>query len=247
MSLNRRQWLRGAGLLLSGGALASLPLPGRAAPLEDPSLQEALEVCTPPGDPLAAALERNRRFAEAWQASAGLADPQQRSARLARIWKRSCQVDPVALARGQKPWMAMVSCADSRVAADAIFTCGSGEIFEVACAGNTAFDEGIASLEYAVSVLGVTLILVMGHSGCGAVKAAMASKPLTPLLEKLVTPIRASLVSGDDLTQAIQGNARYAAAQLTPRSPVLRAAAEAGSLQIRSAFFDVATGLVTLL
>ena len=74
----------------------------------------------------------------------------------------------------------------------------------------------------------------------------MGSDPLTPLLEGLVKPIRASLVSGDSLTKAIQGNARYGAAQLTARSAVLKEAHSSGKLTIRSAFFDIATGLVTL-
>jgi len=88
---------------------------------------------------------------------------------------------------------------------------------------------------------------VMGHSGCGAVKAAMANDPLTPMLEGLVTPIRASLRSGDDLTQAVQGNVRYASQQLTSRSQVLKDAAAGGKLSIRSAYFDIASGRVTLL
>ena len=128
-----------------------------------------------------------------------------------------------------------------------MFACGSGELFQVRSAGNTAFDDGIASLEYAVAVLGVPLIVVMGHSGCGAVKAAIASDPLTPLLEKLVTPIRASLQSRDDLNQAIQENCRYATGQLTARSTVIKDAAASGTLKIRSAYFDIGSGVVSLI
>ena len=166
---------------------------------------------------------------------------------LNRIWDNECQIDPVALTQGQKPFAATLSCADSRVDPSWLFACGSGELFEVRCAGNTAFDDAIASLEYAVSALDTSLILVMGHSGCGAVQAAMADAPLTPLLEKLVTPIRASLKSGDTLSQAVQGNARYAAGQLTLRSQVLNDASAQGQLTIRSAFVDIGTGVVTLL
>jgi carbonic anhydrase len=75
----------------------------------------------------------------------------------------------------------------------------------------------------------------------------MAHEPLTPLLEKLVTPIRESLESGDDLSQAVKGNARYAAAQLTARSAVLKDAVAAGKLTIRTAYFDIGSGKVTLL
>jgi len=128
-----------------------------------------------------------------------------------------------------------------------LFACGSGELFQVRSAGNTAFNDGVASLEYAVAVLGVPLVIVMGHSGCGAVKAAIASEPLTPLLEGLVKPIQVSLRSGDALTAAIQGNVRYAAGELTSRSTVLKEAVTAGKLSIRSAYFDIGSGKVSLL
>ena len=109
-----------------------------------------------------------------------------------------------------------------------MFGAGSGELFQVRVAGNSAFNDGIASLEFAVAALEVPLIVVMGHSRCGAVAAAMGTDPLTPLLEDLVQPIRASLQPNDDLTQAIQGNARYAAAQLAKRSPSLAEAQASG-------------------
>lgn len=107
---------------------------------------------------------------------------------------------------------ALLCCADSRVAPEWIFASGSGELFEERAAGNTAFNEGIASLEYAVAELAVPLILVMGHSGCGAVGAALANQPLTPLLEELVTLIRAVLKPGDDLSRAIRAIRANAAA-----------------------------------
>ena len=192
-------------------------------------------------------MDGNGRFAKAWTAASGKATPEQRMGILRTIWENNCQIDPVALAQGQKPFAAVLSCADSRVDPGWLFACGSGELFQVRSAGNTAFDDGIASLEYAVSVLGTPLVVVMGHSGCGAVKAAMGADPLTPLLEGLVKPIRASLHSGDELTQAIQGNVRYAADQLTSRSAVLSDAVAARTLAIRSAYFDIGSGRVTLL
>jgi carbonic anhydrase len=74
----------------------------------------------------------------------------------------------------------VLCCADSRVSPEWVFASGSGELFEVRSAGNTAFNDGIASLEYAVAELAVPLILVMGHSGCGAVTAAMARRSPHP-------------------------------------------------------------------
>lgn len=218
----------------------------QASGVLDHHLLESLQVCTP-RDALTRLREGNARFAAAWVKASGKGTPQQRMQQLMAIWQNDCQIDPLALAQGQKPFAATLSCADSRVDPAWLFTCGSGELFQVRSAGNTAFDQAIASMEYAVSVLEVPLVVVMGHSGCGALKAAIASAPLTPMLEELVAPIRASLVSGDDLTRSIQGNARYAAGQLTARSAVLKDAVAAGKLSIRSAYFDIGTGLVTLL
>ena len=212
----------------------------------DHQLLESLQVCTPK-DALTRLKEGTARFAKAWTAASAAGTPEQRMHQLNPIWEQNCQIDPIALAKGQKPFAAILSCADSRVDPGWLFACGSGELFQVRSAGNTAFDEAIASLEYAVAVLGTPLVVTMGHSGCGAVKAAMASEPLTPLLEGLVKPIRASLRSGDNLTQVIEGNARYAATQLTARSAVLKDAVATGKLTIRSAYFDIGSGVVTLL
>lgn len=246
-SMHRRQILIGSTI---GAASAALPLiappKARASGPMSHELLESLQVCTPK-DALTRLQEGNARFAKAWATASGAGTPRQRMQKLNAIWDNNCQIDPHALAQGQKPFAALLSCADSRVDPSWMFACGSGELFQVRSAGNTAFDDAVASLEYAVSVLGVPLVLVMGHSGCGAVKAAMASAPLTPLLEKLVTPIRASLQSRDDLSQAVKGNARYAEGQLTTRSEVLKDAVDSGKLKIRSAYFDIGSGVVTLL
>jgi len=245
--LPRRQVLVGSALGIAGAALPMLrPKGSKASGVMDHQLLESLQVCTPK-DALTRLKEGNARFAKAWTSASAAGTPEQRMHQLNTIWEQNCQIDPIALAKGQKPFAAILSCADSRVDPGWLFACGSGELFQVRSAGNTAFDEAIASLEYAVSVLGTSLVVVMGHSACGAVKAALASEPLTPLLEGLVKPIRANLRSGDNLTQAIEGNARYAAAQLTARSAVLKDTVAAGKLTIRSASFDIGSGVVTLL
>ena len=245
--MNRRHLLIGSALGVAGAALpAVVGRRARAAGGLDHDLKKSLQACTPK-DVLIRLMEGNARFAQAWTSARGRVVNAERMAILNDIWERDCHLDPVALAQGQKPYAAILSCADSRVDPGWIFACGSGELFQVRNAGNTAFDDGIASLEYAVAVLGTPLVLVMGHSGCGAVKAAMGSEPLTPMLEGLVKPIRASLRSGDALTQAIQGNVGYAAGQLTSRSNVLKDAVAAGQLTIRSAYFDIGSGKVSLL
>ena len=206
----------------------------------------ALQVCTP-SDALERLQEGNARFAAAWQQASGLASPQERMRQMQTVWQQGCQIDPLALAEGQRPFAALLSCADSRVDPAWLFACGAGELYEVRSAGNTAFREAIGSLEFAVGVLGVPLLLVLGHSGCGAVKAARGTAALSPLLEELVVPIRAHLVSGDDLTRAVQRNIGAAAEGLRAGSALIREAVAAGQLSIRSAFFEIGSGVVTLL
>jgi carbonic anhydrase len=245
--LPRRQILVGAALGIAGAVLPMVrPKGAKASGAMDHQLLESLQACTPK-DALTRLQEGNARFAKAWTAASATGTPEQRMNQLNTIWDQNCQIDPIALAKGQKPFAAILSCADARVDPGWLFACGSGELFQVRSAGNTAFDEAIASLEYAVAVLGTPLVISLGHSACGAVKAAIATAPLTPLLEVLVKPIRANLRSGDDLTQAIEGNARYSAAQLTARSAVLKDAVAAGKLTIRSAYFDIGSGKVTML
>ncbi|MBM5822104.1 MAG: carbonic anhydrase [Cyanobacteria bacterium K_Offshore_surface_m2_011] len=249
MAHSRRHLLRLLALAGAGVALDTLgprPAAAETAAKTDGTLVERLSVCHPGGDPLQELLRRNRDFCKAWQGAERSADPLSRATLLLETWPMHCQVRPDALAAGQRPWASVLCCADSRVAPEWIFACGAGELFEVRSAGNTAFDAGVASLEYAVGELAVPLILVMGHSGCGAVTAAMASNPLTPLLEELVAPIRASLEPGADLAQAVRRNARAAAAALPQRSALLRQAVAEGRLTIQAAYFDIGSGEVSL-
>ena len=242
MAVARRELLRAA-LGVGAGLTAWGALPSVAR--TDPAA-ESLRACQPGGDPLEHLLDGNRRFARTWQAAARTADQATRRRLYAELIQNDCFLDPKAMAVGQKPWSALLTCADSRVTPELVFGVTPGEMFEVRSAGNTAFNAGIASLEYAVAELQVPLIVVMGHSGCGAVKAAQSSEPLTPLLEELVQPIRAVLQPGDSLSQAIRANAVAAARALPQRSAVIRDAQAAGSLQIKPLYFDLATGLVSV-
>lgn len=246
MAHSRRHLLRILALAGASVALETLAPRPAAAATADGTLTERLSVCRPGGDPLQELLRRNRDFCKAWQGAERSADPLSRATLLHETWPMHCQVRPDALAAGQRPWASVLCCADSRVAPEWIFACGAGELFEVRSAGNTAFDAGVASLEYAVAELAVPLILVMGHSGCGAVTAAMASNPLTPLLEELVAPIRASLEPGADLAQAVRHNAAAAAAALPRRSALLCQAVTEGRLTIQAAYFDIGSGEVSL-
>ena len=250
VTLSRRSLLQASSLVWGVGGMLGEPWPAQAAarldaPVQDPQLLERLQACSPQ-DPLRRLQEGNVRFAAAWRAAAA-APHEQRMEPLSNLWRHTCQIAPQALAQGQSPFAAVLSCADSRVDPGWLFDCAAGELYQVRSAGNTAFDQAIASLDYAVGVLGVSLVLVLGHSRCGAVQAAISDAPLTPLLEDLVQPIRDQLRSGDDLTRAIERNARHAAAQLTARSALLQDAVAAGRLTIRSAYCDIGSGVVTLL
>lgn len=215
-----------------------------AAGAEDPS--DALAICRP-ADPLQALINGNARFAAAWSQADRATTPLARSRALNHLWRHNCITPASTLVGGQAPWAVVLACADSRVAPEWIFDAAPSDLFVIRSAGNTAFDDAIASLEYAIDHLAVPLALVVGHSGCGAVTAALASDPLTPLLSELVAPIRASLQPGDDLQQAITRNARRSAEQLSAKSDLVRQAVSEGRLTIRSSVYDIATGRVTLL
>jgi len=248
-AMNRRPLLLGAAFACMGGA-ATLTAPAAAQAEEGgpqlPDLQVRLQACTP-GDALSRLQQGNDRFVQAWAAARTAVDPGQRMQRLARLWQDNCQIDPLALAEGQRPFAAVLACADSRVDPGWLFACGSGELFQVRSAGNTAFAEAVASLEYAVGLLAIPLVVVLGHSDCGAVRAALGRQPLTPLLEELLAPIRAGLPAGDDLSLAVQANVRRVTADLGRRSGLLGAAEAGGRLQIVGAYADIASGRVTLL
>jgi carbonic anhydrase len=240
--LGRRRFLRG--LTLISAVLALPPQRLEAATL---SLEQRLQLCQPPGDPLQELLRRNREVAAVWAEADRSGDPLQRARLLQERWPLHCALRPRTLAQGQRPWAAVLACADSRVAPEWIFATSAGELFEVRTAGNTASDAGVASLDYAVAELAVPLILVLGHSGCGAVAAALDRKPLTPLLEELVLPIRAALPPGASLAEAVAAHTRAAAEALPRRSALLADAQAAGRLAIQPACLDIGSGQVSLL
>jgi carbonic anhydrase len=100
-----------------------------------------------------------------------------------------------AVAEAQAPRVAVLACADSRTAPEVLFDQGLGDLFVVRIAGNVASDEAVASLEYAVEHLGVTLIVVLGHERCGAVKAALAGGDLPGHLPGLIAQIRPAVAA----------------------------------------------------
>ena len=113
----------------------------------------------------------------AWQNQNRAETRAERAATMANLWRENCFLSAEVISRGQAPWATILTCADSRVAPEWIFDAAPNNLFVIRSAGNTAFDEAIASMEYSVSILGCPLIMVMGHSSCGAIQAARRHAP----------------------------------------------------------------------
>lgn len=162
------------------------------------------------------------------------------------------------LAEAQYPQAAIVSCADSRVAPEILFDVGVGDIFVVRVAGNVVSGAGVTvkgSIEYAVAELNVPLIIVLGHSGCGAVKAAMkhidAKDSLPGAINGLVELIKPAVTQskgapGDALENAIRKNVELGVERLKELQPILSPRAKDGKLKVAGAVYDLRTGRVVV-
>ena len=147
----------------------------------------------------------------------------------------------------QEPFAAVLSCADSRVPVEMIFDQTIGDIFVTRVAGNIVTPEIIASLEYGVAVLGVETLLVLGHSNCGAVKAAMKAEEVPGQISTLYPHLRHAVQqAGGSLEKAIETNAKIQAELLRTSSTVIRAAVETRKLKVESGVYDLASGKVTI-
>jgi carbonic anhydrase len=148
----------------------------------------------------------------------------------------------------QRPFAAVLSCADSRVPVELVFDQTIGQVFVTRVAGNIASAPMIASLEYAVAVLGTTAIMVLGHANCGAVKATIEGKDVPGQISTLFPYIRPAVdQAGADLEAAIKANATFQARLLRQSSPVLAERIKQSRLKIAAAYYDLATGKVTML
>ena len=148
----------------------------------------------------------------------------------------------------QQPFAAVLSCADSRVPVELVFDQSIGQLFVTRVAGNVASPDIIASLEYGAAVLGTRAIMVLGHSACGAVKATMDGKAVPGQISALFAAIRPAVeAGGGDLAAAIKANAKIQANLLATASPVLAGAIKDGKLQIVAGYYDLDSGVVSVL
>jgi carbonic anhydrase len=147
----------------------------------------------------------------------------------------------------QEPFAAVLSCADSRVPVEIIFDQSIGHVFVTRVAGNMVTPEIIASLEYGVLVLGVKAILVMGHSNCGAISAAIAAKEVPGQISVLYKHLIPGIAGAKgDMPLAVKSNAAYQAKLLRESSTVIAKAIKDNGVKVASGVYDLGNGKVTL-
>ena len=162
------------------------------------------------------------------------------------------------LARGQQPYATVLGCSDSRVPPELIFDAGFGELFIVRVAGNVLSQEIAGSLQYAGSYLDTRLFLVLGHEGCGAVDAALASKfhgaEQKSRIEVLLDNILPALEGVDPaqphealLHAAVEANVRWTLQQLRETPEVKAAVAGGTRMKLVGAIYELETGRVRFL
>ncbi|WP_375465284.1 carbonic anhydrase [uncultured Methylobacterium sp.] len=160
----------------------------------------------------------------------------------------------IEIALGQTPFCVLVSCSDSRVSPEILFGRGLGELFIVRNAGNTVDTAALGSIEYAVSQLGVPLVLVMGHSRCGAVEAAVSvvrdNTQFPGSIGRMVEPIVPAVLSvrdkpGDLVENSVRANVDRVVNRLRSASePALLDPLRVGKLRVVGAAYSLDTGNV---
>lgn len=156
------------------------------------------------------------------------------------------------LTQGQHPFAVVLTCADSRVVPEILFDQGLGDIFVIRNAGNLLDDHVIASIEYAVEHLHAPLVIVLGHSKCGAVSAAVAGGELPGHLPSIAASLEAAVAAGrrqggDVVDNAVRINATEEAKVLANTVEIVSAAVKSGKVKVVAARYDIADGRVEIL
>lgn len=172
-------------------------------------------------------------------------------------FNRDYESDVKETAHGQYPWAVIHRCMDSRVAPELVFDLGIGDIFSTGIAGNVINDDILGSMEYGCQVIGSKLILVLGHTECGAIKGAIDHVEmgnLTGLLAKIdpaVDKVK-TLIKAEDLTSknnnfvndVTRQNVKNMIVDIRTLSPILSNLESSGQIKIIGAMYDVHTGAV---
>ncbi|MEB3179258.1 MAG: carbonic anhydrase [Nostocaceae cyanobacterium] len=235
--VGRRNFLKLAGVGSVGiAATTAGSVLGRTqeAVAQQPSTSQAKPQPVSPEEALKRLLEGNKRFIQEKRQN-----PNQSRMRLQQT------------AEAQYPFASILGCADSRVPAEIVFDQGLGDLFVVRVAGNIASQEAIGSLEFSTAVLGSQLIVVLGHSRCGAVTAAAKGDPLPGRIGVFVEEIKPAVQrvrgkTGDLEENSIVSNVQYQVERLKEASTILSNLIEQGKLKVVGGRYDLATGKVTL-
>lgn len=157
-----------------------------------------------------------------------------------------------ALVENQKPFAIIVACSDSRVPPEIIFDQSLGDLFVVRVAGNIVDDFAIGSIEYGVNVLGANVVLVLGHSNCGAVQAALKGMKFDNHIQEVLNAIQPAIAAtkgetGNLLEKATKANVQLVEKKLKASKPVLAQLLEKGTLRIIGGYYDLDSGKVEFL
>jgi carbonic anhydrase len=162
-----------------------------------------------------------------------------------------------ATAKGQYPLAVVLSCIDSRAPAETIMDLGIGDIFNTRVAGNIANDDILGSMEFSCKLAGAKVVLVMGHSACGAIKGAIDNAELgnlTGLLTKIKPAIKATQFKGELSSKnaayvdaVAQKNVELTIADIRKRSPVLADLESKGMIKIAGAMYNLETAMLNFL
>jgi len=231
-SISRRHLIGGAATLLAASALPF----GRARAAEPPPADAPNAI--PPAEALDRLMQGNARYV------AGETECKDYS------------IGRAERAGSQYPIVAVLSCSDSRGSPELLFEQGPGDIFVVRVAGNFVNPDGLASMEYAVKILGAPLLMVLGHTNCGAVSAAVKvvkeHAELPGHLPDLVKSIEPAVIAAhgkhpSDLVAAtIEENVRLNVKRLIDDTPIIADALAAKKIAISGGVYDIATGKVGL-
>ncbi|MBD2016469.1 carbonic anhydrase [Microcoleus sp. FACHB-53] len=229
-NLSRRNLLKfSAGAIGTGVLTAGL---GSKLTFPDKAVAQAKEDLTP-DQALQELMKGNQRFV-----NGKLENPRRNRARLAEV------------AKTQKPFAAILGCADSRVPSEIIFDQGFGDLFICRIAGNVATPEEIGSLEFGTLVLGAKVIMVMGHARCGAVDATIKGAQVPGQIASLLDAIKPALKNsgnqtGNELEKATKANVLFQIERLKA-SPVISQLIQEKKLTLVGGYYDLDTGRVIM-
>jgi carbonic anhydrase len=163
----------------------------------------------------------------------------------------------ITTAHGQFPYVSILSCSDSRVPLEIIFDAGIGDLFVIRVAGNVADGDETGSLEYGIGHLGSPLLLVLGHSKCGAVTAAVKNSKVGGNIPLLINKIKPAIVktlknrpylTGDSLiTGAISSNVWQSIEDIFKRSEEIREKVKKGDVKVIGGIYDLESGKISIM